>query len=109
MDGIFLKLVEVGGLAFALAAVGVLALLRGDVVTKKNHEALLKAKDDQIIREQTTAADAIKREREDAAAALLAERDRTNELWSLLRPMIGVAGAVVDRLDRERPTYHERG
>lgn len=89
---VFLRLVEVGGLAFALAALGLLALLRGDVVTKKSHEALLAEKDRALLREQTVSAD-----------QLLRERERNAELWGLLRPMIGVARASVEKLERERP------
>jgi hypothetical protein len=89
---IFLKLVEVGGLAFALVCVGLLALLRGDVVTKKSHEAICAEKDRSLSREQAQAAE-----------RLLAERERNAELWGLLKPMIGVARATGDKREREYP------
>lgn len=88
MDVVFIKLIEVGGLAFALVVVGLLALIRGDVVTKKSHEALLAEKDRAIAREQANGVESLK-----------LERERTNEMWGLLKPMIGVARASVERLE----------
>jgi hypothetical protein len=92
VEAIFLKLVEVGGLAFALVCVGLIALLRGDVVTKKSHEALMQEKDRSIAREKDLSTE-----------QLVRERERSTELWNLLKPMIGVARASVEKLERERP------
>lgn len=88
MDAVFLKLVEVGGLAFACVCVGLFALYRGDVVPRKSVEALLKAKDEAIDREKKVGLDNLTRERE-----------RSTELWTLLRPMIGVAQGSLDKLE----------
>lgn len=98
MDAIFLKLVEVGGLAFALVCVGLLALIRGDVVTKKSHEALLAEKDRAIAREQANGVEALRY-----------ERSQREELWLLLKPMLVVAQSAIERLEQlERPERGDR-
>ena len=75
------ELVRIGGLAFALACVALLAILRGDVIVKKSYEEMVREKDAQIRREQ----------------------DRSADLWGLLRPSLGVAKVAVDKLRDANP------
>lgn len=75
---VFGELLKVGGLPFALVCVALLALIRGDVVIKGSHQAIIYEKDAQIQR----------------------ERERGNELWQLLQPAIVIGKASLDKLER---------
>jgi hypothetical protein len=86
---LFLELVKVGGLAFALVCIAVISLVRGDVVVRKSHEAELKGKDD-VIREKDT--------------QIQREKDRSAELWEIVLPSITVGRGALDKLERERST-----
>lgn len=97
MYEIFLKLIEVGGLAFACVCVGLLALYRGDVIPRKSVDALVKAKDEAIEREKRVGNDNLTRERE-----------RSTELWTLLRPMISVAQGSLEKLESGPPAARRR-
>jgi len=77
VDG-FTELIKIGGLPFALVCVALLALIRGDVVIKKSHDAIIFEKDEQIKR----------------------ERERGAELWELLQPAIVIGRASLDKLER---------
>jgi hypothetical protein len=74
---LFSTLVQYGGLAFALVTVALVAILRGDVVTRRAYDAMCIEKDRQISREQ----------------------DRSADLWLLVRPQIQVAHGALNELE----------
>lgn len=74
---LFVELIRIGGLAFALVTVAVIALVRGDVFTKKSVDLLIAEKDAQIKREQ----------------------DRNAELWEIIRPTIGLVQGSLEKLE----------
>jgi hypothetical protein len=80
---LFGELLKIGGLPFALVCVALMALIRGDVIIKKSHEAIIKEKDEQIKR----------------------EKERGGELWTLLQPAIVIGKASLDRLERREKEY----
>lgn len=86
---VFERLVELGGPAFAVAVVVVLLLVRGDLVTRKSHDAIVTA---------------LTRERDER----LKEKDsRIGELWEILRPMLVVAAGSVARARMDDPREEE--
>lgn len=77
---IFWELAVRVGLPFALVVVALLAVLRGDVVTKKSHDAMI-----------------------DIMNTRLSEKDeRIAELWEIVKPLTGVARGAVTKLEEER-------
>lgn len=76
------ELIKIGGLPFALVCIALFSLLRGDVIIKKSHDAIIAEKDEQIKR----------------------ERERGAELWVLLQPAIVIGKASLDKLERTERT-----
>jgi uncharacterized protein (DUF2062 family) len=78
---LFIEMVKVFGLPLTMAFVAILAFMRGDVVTKRTYEDMLKEKDRQILREQ----------------------DQLADLWDgVVRPTLAVGSAALDKVEREQ-------
>lgn len=86
-------LITIGGLPFAIVCLVIVALIRGDFVIRRSHEALVQEKDEAILREREH--------------RLLAQ-EHVAELWHLLEPTIMISEAALAQMERERTEKLER-
>lgn len=75
------KFIEVGGPLFGLAVIALLAIVRGDVITRRTYEDMLREKNDQLRR----------------------ERERVAELWEIVLPSLQVGRGALNRLEQDHP------
>lgn len=92
MWDLFLEFIKIGGLPFALVALAMLAIIRGDIVTRRSHEAVL-VEMEKLLAEKDK--------------ANLRERERVAELWEIVLPSLQVGRGALDRLEREQHPRRE--